>query len=625
MNPSKKIFVRPSQLVLIGDQLMIAFGLLSSLFCYFRLLSIDDFPVHTIAYRLCVQMIFGIIFWYVFRINKKVIRFFNSKDYLNLIFILFLIHFASVTSGLFFPKKHQLKIDIFFISFLFTSFYIIGSRIIINYLYFYYKKSKVFGEQKRLIIYGAGELGVFLKKSINTHYNNEYKLIAFIDDDKNKIDRYIGGIKVISATKNLEQFIIKEKVTDIIIANKAISASRKSQFLESILALKVKLKEIVSIEALIGNGFNLNKLSSIDINDLMNRTPIELYDEHVSNMVKTKCILVTGAAGSIGSEIVRKLSEHQANKILCLDFSESALYDLEQELKLKYPLIQYHFILADIRNYQILEEVFNKFSPEFVYHAAAYKHVPMMEQYPWEAVQTNIFGTVNLVQLAIRFNTEKFVFISSDKAVNPTSIMGATKRLSEIIVQGQSSNQNKTSFVVTRFGNVLGSNGSVVPLFKKQIEYGGPVTVTHPEMVRYFMTISEACQLVLEASVIANGGEIYVFDMGKPVKIVDLARNMIKLAGYVPDEQIKIEFVGERPGEKLYEEVFSLNEKLQETHHEKILISKERIRDNYEVEEIILSLKRLENQYDLELFKLTIKKLLPEFKWTKENLVLEKS
>ncbi len=625
MNPSKKIFVRPSQLVLIGDQLMIAFGLLSSLFCYFRLLSIDDFPIHTITYRLCVQMIFGIIFWYVFRINKKVIRFFNSKDYLNLIFILFLIHFASVTSGLFFPKKHQLKIDIFFISFLFTSFYIIGSRIIINYLYFYYKKSKVFGEQKRLIIYGAGELGVFLKKSINTHYHNEYKLIAFIDDDKNKIDRYIGGIKVISATKNLEQFIIKEKVTDIIIANKAITASRKSQFLESILALKVKLKEIVSIEALIGNGFNLNKLSSIDINDLMNRTPIELYDEHVSNMVKTKCVLVTGAAGSIGSEIVRKLSEHQANKILCLDFSESALYDLEQELKLKYPSIHYHFILADIRNHQILEEVFNKFSPEFLYHAAAYKHVPMMEQYPWEAVQTNIFGTVNLVQLAIRFNTEKFVFISSDKAVNPTSIMGATKRLSEIIVQGQSSNQNKTSFVVTRFGNVLGSNGSVVPLFKKQIEYGGPVTVTHPEMVRYFMTISEACQLVLEASVMANGGEIYVFDMGKPIKIVDLARNMIKLAGYVPDEQIKIEFVGERPGEKLYEEVFSLNEKLQETHHEKILISKERIRDNYEVEEIILSLKRLENHYDPELFKQTIKKLLPEYKCTKENLVLEKS
>jgi FlaA1/EpsC-like NDP-sugar epimerase len=483
----------------------------------------------------------------------------------------------------------------------------------------------VIGEQKRLIIYGAGELGVFLKKSINTHYQNEFKLIAFIDDDKNKIDRYIGGIKVISATKKLEQFIVKEKITDIIIANNAITASRKSQFLESILPLKVKLKEIASIETLFGNGFNLNKLSSIDINDLMNRTPIELYDEHVSNTVNKKCVLVTGAAGSIGSEIVRKLSEHQANLILCLDFSESALYDLEQELKRKYPSIQYSFILADIRNEQIMEEVFNKYSPSFVYHAAAYKHVPMMEQYPWEAVQTNVFGTLNLVNLAIRFKTEKFVFISSDKAVNPTSIMGATKRLSEIIVQGHSSNQHKTSFVVTRFGNVLGSNGSVVPLFKKQIEHGGPVTVTHPEMVRYFMTIAEACQLVLEASVMANGGEIYVFDMGKPVKIVDLARNMIRLAGYVPDEQIKIEFVGERPGEKLYEEVFSLNEKLKETHHEKIMISEERIHDNNEIDEIISSLKSLENYYNPELFKFTIKKLLPEFKYSNgnENSVFE--
>ena len=235
--------------------------------------------------------------------------------------------------------------------------------------------------------------------------------------------------------------------------------------------------------------------------------------------------------------------------------------------------------------------------------------------------------TLNLVNLAISYKTEKFVFISSDKAVNPTSIMGATKRLSEIIVQGHSSDIHQTSFVVTRFGNVLGSNGSVVPLFKKQIEYGGPVTVTHPEMVRYFMTIAEACQLVLEASVMANGGEIYVFDMGKPVKIVDLARNMIRLAGYIPDEQIKIKFVGERPGEKLYEEVFSSNEKLKETHHEKIMISKERIHDNNEIDFIISSLKKLENHYNQELFKSTIKKLLPEFKYSNgiENIILEET
>ena len=227
----------------------------------------------------------------------------------------------------------------------------------------------------------------------------------------------------------------KEKITDIIIANKSITSVRKAQFLESILPLKVKLKEISSIETLFSNDFNINKLSSLDINDLMNRTPIELYDEHVSNTVKSKCVLVTGAAGSIGSEIVRKLSEHKANFIICLDFSESALYDLEQELKRKYPSIQYGFVLADIRNQQMLETIFEKYNPDFVYHAAAYKHVPMMESYPWEAVQTNIFGTINVLDLAIKFKAEKFVFISSDKAVNPSSIMGATKRLSEIIVQ----------------------------------------------------------------------------------------------------------------------------------------------------------------------------------------------
>ena len=606
-------------MVLIGDQIMIAFGLLSALFCYFRLLSINVFPIHTIIYRLSVHLTFGIVFWYSFRINKKVIRFFSSKDYLNLIFILFLIHFSSLSTSLFFPQKHHLKVEVFFISFLFSSFYIVGSRIIINYLYFYYRKSKNMGNSKRLLIYGAGELGVFLKKSISTHYQSEYKLIAFIDDDKNKIDRYIGGVRVVSATKNLEEFILNEKISDIIIANKAITSVRKAQFLEFILPLKVSLKEISSIETLFNNGFNINKLSSLDINDLMNRTPIELFDEHVSNTIKNKCILVTGAAGSIGSEIVRKLSQHKANLIICLDFSESALYDLEQELNHKYNSIQYSFILADIRNKEWMEEIFNKFNPDFVYHAAAYKHVPMMEQFPWEAVQTNIFGTLNLVDLAIKYKTEKFVFISSDKAVNPTSVMGATKRLSEIIVQGHSSNHHNTRFVVTRFGNVLGSNGSVVPLFKKQIEHGGPVTITHPEMVRYFMTIAEACQLVLEASIMAQGEEIYVFDMGKPVKIVDLARNMIRLAGYIPDEDIKIEFIGVRPGEKLYEEIFSINEILKETHHEKIMISKETIHDSNEIDEIISSLKSLENYHDPESYKLILNKLLPEYTSPKKN------
>ncbi|MEO8772246.1 MAG: polysaccharide biosynthesis protein, partial [Ferruginibacter sp.] len=275
--------------------------------------------------------------------------------------------------------------------------------------------------------------------------------------------------------------------------------------------------------------------------------------------------------------------------------------------------VEYKFILADIRNEEMMENLFKEFKPHIIYHAAAYKHVPLMEQFPWQAVQTNVFGTWQLVKLAVAFKAEKFVFISSDKAVNPTSVMGATKRLAEIIVQSFSSTLNSTRFVVTRFGNVLGSNGSVVPLFKRQIQNGGPVTVTHPEMTRYFMTIAEACQLVLEASVMAQGGEVFVFDMGEPVKIVDLARNMIRLAGYTPDVDMQIQFIGERPGEKLYEDLFSESEEMKETHHEKIMISKEGIHNISEAENIIGKLQGLENYYEPELFKMVIKELLPEY------------
>jgi len=609
----KKKSIRPSQFILLGDQLLITFGLLSALFANYRLLSITVFPIHTILYRLAIHAVLAVSAWVIFRVYKKVIRFFSSKDYLNLIFILLLVHFFSALTGILFPLKHHLKPEIFIISFFITSIYIIGSRFIISYLYFYYNKSKKGTDQKKLLIYGAGELGVFLKKSINTQYQDEYKLVAFLDDDKKKIGRFIGGVKVIDASKDIKNEIVKSGVTDIIIANKSLTPARKSKFLEDTLPYNVKIKEISSIQTMFNSNFNLDKLASIDINDLMNRKPIQLYDEHVVENLKDKVVMVTGAAGSIGSEIVRKLSEHDATLIVCVDFSESALYDLEQELKRKHPKVQYRFILTDIRNEVLMENVFIEYAPNFIYHAAAYKHVPLMEQFPWEAVQTNVFGTWSIAKQAIRFKVEKFVFISSDKAVNPTSVMGATKRLAEIIVQAFSSSKSSTCFVVTRFGNVLGSNGSVVPLFKKQIQAGGPVTVTHPEMIRYFMTIAEACQLVLEASVMADGGEVFVFDMGEPVKIVDLAKNMIRLAGYTPDVDIKIEFIGERPGEKLYEEVFSKNEKMKETHHEKIMISKESMVQLQEAENIIAKLKSLEGFYQPELFRVVIKDLIPEY------------
>ncbi|HRN92717.1 MAG TPA: nucleoside-diphosphate sugar epimerase/dehydratase [Ferruginibacter sp.] len=607
----KKSF-RPSDLVLVGDQILILLGLASALFAHYRILNIAEFPFETTLYFGLIHVGLGILAWITFGVYKKVIRFFNSSDYLNLIGIVFLIHVLSVFIGYLLPAKYQLRPEVFLISFFITSIYITGSRMIISYLYTYYRKAKKIGPEKRILIYGAGHLGVFLKKSI---YNSsdQYKLMAFLDDDKNKIGRFVEGVKVIPSDDGLEDFVREHEVTDIIIANKSLTPSRKAKFLETTLKLNIRIKEINSIKSLLSN-FNIDKLASIDINDLMNREVIELFDKHVADNLEGKTVMVTGAAGSIGSEIVRKLAKHNASLIICVDFSESALYDLQQELKRTYPKSEFRFMLVDVRNEELVREVFKAYRPNFIYHAAAYKHVPLMEQFPWQAVQINIMATWQIVKMAIEFKAEKFVFISSDKAVHPTSVMGATKRLAEIIVQCYSCQSTFTKFAITRFGNVLGSNGSVVPLFKKQIQQGGPVTVTHPDMTRYFMTIAEACQLVLEASIMSKGGEVFVFDMGQPVKIVDLAKNMIRLAGYVPDVDMQIKFIGERPGEKLYEELFLETEKLKETHHEKIMISTEDEHDISEADHIVATFLSMQSNWNPDDYRVAIKSLLPEYK-----------
>lgn len=606
--------LRPSQFVLIGDQILFIIGLATSILFYYRFVGYHQLPSnYFLLDYFFLQVTLGITAWLVFGINKKVIRYFSSKDFLFLIFVVALVHLASFSLTRLLPFHHPLRVEIFIFSFFITKFYIIGSRFIIHYLFFHYNKTKKLVGQKNLLIYGAGELGVFLKRSMHTYYKDQYHLVAFLDDDQQKIGRVVDGIKVINASHGLKKIIKKNNITDIFIANKSLAPQRKSVFLETVLPQNIKVREISSIQSLFTSNFNIEKLETVNINDLLNRKPIQLFDKHVSKVVKEKTVLVTGAAGSIGSEIVRKLSEHGALRIICLDFSESALYDLEQELKRSHTQGAFAFVLADIRNEKLLEKVFIDFSPQFIYHAAAYKHVPMMEEYPWEAVQTNIFSTYAIAKLAIKYKVEKFVFVSSDKAVNPTSVMGATKRLAEVIIQAYSSFKKSTQFTITRFGNVLGSNGSVVPLFKNQIQNGGPVTVTHPDMVRYFMTIPEACQLVLEASVMAEGGEIFVFDMGEPIKIVDLAKNMILLAGYVPDVDIKINFIGQRPGEKLYEEIFFKGEKMKETHHEKIMISNENVVPFEEAQQIIEKLKSLDGLYQADLYRVVLKDLLPEF------------
>jgi nucleoside-diphosphate-sugar epimerase len=555
----------------------------------------------------------GIAAWVFFGIYKTVIRFFNSKDYLKMVFIILLIHLLNLILDIIIPSQYFLMPEIFFISFCITSCYIIGSRFLINYLYFYYNNAKSASNQKSILIYGAGELGVFIKKSINTTYRGEFKIVAFLDDDHQKIDRFIGGLKVYDVDQSMDELIKKHNIVEIIIAHSTLEPSKKSSFLKKALNHNLKVREVASIQSFFENGFNLNNLSNIDINDLMNRAPIVLADNHIIESVNNKVVLVTGAAGSIGSEIVRKLSLHSAKFIICIDFSESALFDLQQEMASKFPHQSYQFILSDIREKELMQTIIKENSPSFIYHAAAYKHVPLMEVYPWEAVNTNFMATAELAQLAIHHGCEKFIFISSDKAINPTSVMGATKRLAEIYLQSLSKTSQATKFVITRFGNVLGSNGSVVPVFKRQIQQGGPITVTHPEMVRYFMTISEACQLVIEASVIAKGGEVFIFDMGEPVKIVDLARNMIKLAGYRPEIDIKIEFTGQRPGEKLFEELFTRDELQSTTRNEKIFICKNVNADDFDRASCILKINSIKTIKNPVSYKKLLKDLVPEY------------
>ena len=462
---------------------------------------------------------------------------------------------------------------------------------------------------KKIGIYGAGAAGRLLAADLSL--SKAGKVEFFIDDDPNLIGHDLFGCPIVSlfSVRNLE---LHQHIDEIIIA----LPSAPVDLLESIHNnLREFNKPIYSVPT--EANYSTRPLSSNDIvpylvTNLVGRQMVNIETGLTRAFIEGKHVLITGAGGSIGSEIAKQCAMLAPSIITLIDSSEYALYAIDNALRSLCKPFTIRAKLANICDIAAIRNIL-KCTPDVVFHAAAYKHVPLMEQFPWQAVQTNVFGTFNLVKLAVRFKAEKFVFISSDKAVNPTSVMGATKRLAEIIVQSFSSTLNSTRFVVTRFGNVLGSNGSVVPLFKKQIQNGGPVTVTHPEMTRYFMTIAEACQLVLEASVMAEGGEVFVFDMGEPVKIVDLARNMIRLAGYTPDVDMQIQFIGERPGEKLYEDLFSESEEMKETHHEKIMISKESIHAISEAENIISKLQTLENFYEPELFRIIIKELLPEY------------
>lgn len=427
---------------------------------------------------------------------------------------------------------------------------------------------------KNIVIYGAGESGIQTYNALIGHTGTNFKVVGFIDDDKKKTGKKINGVAVYGRDALNEYFFIKHHISEIIFAIHNIEAKKLRKLVENLVDFDVKVKIVPPVEDWINGEFKAAQIKPIQIEDLLNRTPIDIKKSKVSKEVAGKTIMVTGGAGSIGSEIVRQLLRYEYKSLIIIDQAESAIYDLQQELKQN----GYHNFLpfvADIRDKSKMAQYFQEFSPDIVFHAAAYKHVPLMEYNHYEALKINVAGTKNIVDLSELNGVEKFVFVSTDKAVNPTNIMGATKRIAEMYISCKNQN-SKTKFITTRFGNVLGSNGSVIPLFKKQIEKGGPLTVTHKDITRYFMTIPEASQLVLEAAAMGNGGEIFIFDMGESVKIFDLAKNMIKLSGLRYPDDIDIDITGLRPGEKLYEELLANGEDILPTYNKKIMISKVR-------------------------------------------------
>ena len=464
---------------------------------------------------------------------------------------------------------------------------------------------------RRVLIAGAGTSGAVILKEMQTSPYAEGYVVCFVDDDKNKVGKILNGVPIAGKREDIPGLVEKYKVDEIYIAMPSAPAKDRKEIIEICRETGCRVKILPGIYQLLNGEVSVGKLREVEIEDLLGREPVQVNIDEILDYVHGKVVLVTGGGGSIGSELCRQIAGHQPKTLIVFDVYENNAYDLQQELKDKFPKLHLVVLIGSVRNTHRIESVFEKYRPEIVYHAAAHKHVPLMEDSPNEAIKNNVFGTYKTAKAADKYGAKRFVLISTDKAVNPTNIMGASKRMCEMVIQMMNA-KSKTDFVAVRFGNVLGSNGSVIPLFKKQIEQGGPVTVTHPDIIRYFMTIPEAVSLVLQAGAYAKGGEIFILDMGEPVKILDLAKNLIRLSGYKPGEDIAITFTGLRPGEKLYEELLMDEEGMQDTPNKLIHIGKPIAFDTKEFSEQLDRLYEVAN-LDSEAIRGEVKKIVPTY------------
>ena len=607
--------VLPIWTILLIDVLIIV---VSSLLAYalrydFRSIFLES---STIDKTIVCTVIVNLVFFRIFRTYSNVLRFSSFIDIMRIFVSLTVSYALLMISSVLLSSYMDVRlapVSVFFMAYIISFAMMSCSRIVVK---MFYELLNFDGSHSaNVFIYGAKEAGVNIAKALRVNLRNHYRLRGFIADEPELINKVMMGVKVFANDETLIDVLNDRDVHTIIISPAKMEELKRSDMADRLLAHNIKLMTAPPLSEWSGQTLNRTQLKEIQIEDLLQRNPIEIDIHKVASHLEGKRVMITGAAGSIGSEIMRQVASFNPYKLILVDQAETPLHDIRLELQDRWRDIDAETIIADISNATRMEDIFREYKPQYIFHAAAYKHVPMMEDNVSESIQINVYGTRTIADLAVKYGAEKFVMISTDKAVNPTNVMGCSKRICEIYVQSlakklQQKGGHVTQFITTRFGNVLGSNGSVIPRFRDQIQRGGPVTVTHPEIIRYFMTIPEACRLVLEAGSMGNGGEIYIFDMGKPVKIVDLAKRMISLSGRT---DVKIEFTGLRHGEKLYEELLNVKELTKPTYHEKIMIATVREYDYDEVKERIQKLIDVSYTYDQMKIVSAMKDIVPEF------------
>lgn len=579
----------------------------------FRSIFLDS---STIDKTILWTVIVNLVFFRVFRTYSNVLRFSSFVDIMRIFVSLTVSYGTLMVTSVLLDTYFNVKIapvSVLFMAYVINFALMACSRIVVKMFFEIINFDR--SQTVNVFIYGAKEVGVNIAKSLRVNLRNHYRLRGFIADEPELIDKIMMGVKVYPNDDTLIERLEDRDVNTIIISPAKMDQLKKTDIADRLLAHNIKLLTAPPLSEWGGQPLNRTQLKEIQIEDLLQREPIEVDIHKIASHLEGKRVMITGAAGSIGSEIMRQVASFNPYKLILVDQAETPLHDIRLELQDRWRDIDAETIVADISNPTRIEAIFREYKPQYIFHAAAYKHVPMMEDNVSESIQVNVAGTRTLADLAVKYGAEKFVMISTDKAVNPTNVMGCSKRICEIYVQSlakklQEKGEGTVQFITTRFGNVLGSNGSVIPRFRDQIQRGGPVTVTHPEIIRYFMTIPEACRLVLEAGSMGNGGEIYIFDMGKPVKIVDLAKRMISLSGRT---DVKIEFTGLRHGEKLYEELLNVKELTKPTYHDKIMIATVREYDYDEVKERIRNLIEMSYTYDQMKIVAAMKDIVPEF------------